>query len=338
MKLGSIVMLACVLGFVASPALAQDKELVPDAAKKSDKKKEGWDNTLSIGATINMVDNRNVVGQNEGSTWTLGGALKGDTKYKKGAFEFRGSLNIGENFTRSPVIPEFLNTADAFLIDANVYYNLLSWMGLFARAEFNTNLFNNYFATAEDAVFAIDRGNGNIETTEPRDRLLLKDPFGLMIFKQSTGAFARPYSKKYLDVEFRLGAGAREVVANGQIAVKDNKDTADVIEAEELNNFVQIGAEAAMVIQGTLVKDRVAYKSSVETLFPFYNSINPQDKSVLELTNVEWMSQISFKLVEWASLDYQVRVVRQPLIVEDWQVQNSLLLTFGYTLIEEVEK
>ena len=119
---------------------------------------------------------------------------------------------------------------------------------------------------------------------------------------------------------------------------RPNAEFADVIEAEELNNFVQIGAEVAMTVQGSLVKDRVAYKSSVEALFPFYNSINPQDKSVLGLTNVEWMSQISFKLVEWASLDYQVRVVRQPLIVEDWQVQNTLLLTFGYTLIDEVEK
>lgn len=339
MKFGLIGMLAVGATFAfASPALAQDKDLVPDEVQKTGKKKEGWDTTLSVGATVNFVDNRNVVGQNEGSTWTLGGTIKGDTKYKKGPFEFRSSLNINENFTRSPVIPEFLNTADSFIIDASGYYSFLAWLGVYGRAEMNTNLFNNYFATAVPTQFAVTELDGSVGPIGPSDRLLLKTPFGLTTFKESLGLFARPYSEKFLDVEVRLGAGAREVLANEQIAIDDNKDTTDVIEAKRLQNFVQIGAEAALVLQGAVSKNRVAYKSSFEALMPFYNSINPQDKGVLELTNVDWTTTVSFKLVEWASLDYQLKVMRQPLILDEWQVQNSLLLTFGYTLIDDVEK
>lgn len=337
MRFGSICLLTFVVSLIAAPAFAQDKDLVPDAVKKGDKKTDGWDTTLSIGATINMVDNRSVVGQNEGSTWTLGGTLKGDTKYKKGKFEFRSALSINENFTRSPIIPEFLNTADSAVIDGNVYYSFLSWMGLFARVEMGTNLFNNYFATVDDTVFSIKRSD-QTEVTEARDRLRLKDPLGLIILKESAGVFARPYSKKHLDLEVRLGAGAREIFATKQIVIKDDKATADIIEAEELVNFTQVGAEIALAAKGSIVKNRVAYKSSVEALFPFYNSIDTGDKNILDLTNVDWTTQISFKLVEWASLDYQLKMVRQPLILEDWQVQNSLLLTFGYTLIDDVEK
>jgi hypothetical protein len=40
---------------------------------------------------------------------------------------------------------------------------------------------------------------------------------------------------------------------------------------------------------------------------------------------------LSFKLVEWASLDYILKTLRQPQLVQDWQVQNMLLLTFGYS-------
>lgn len=335
----SLITTTLLTASLTSAAFAQDKELVPDEIKTvEDKKKEGWDGTLSVGATVNFIDNRTVVGQTDGSNWTLGGALNGSLTFLKGKHEYRGSLAINENFSRTVIVPEFINTADTFIVDSNYYFNLLSWIGLFGRAELQTNIFAGYAVYPEDKTFLVTRKNDNtgaseLQTVSEQDRLRIRDPFGITTLKQSVGGFVRPSREKYLDVEIRLGAGAREVFAANQIALDDNKDTAE-IEAKELENFQQIGAEAALVAKGTISQDRVTYKSSVETLLPFYNSINPSDKSTLELTNVEWISQLSFKLVEWASLDYQLKVMRQPLLSEDWQVQNSLLLTFGYTLLD----
>lgn len=326
---------ALLLG-LATPAMAQDKDLVPDEIKTVEKKdKEGWDGNLAVGATVNFIDNRTVVGQNDGSNWTLGAVVNGSLSYLKGKNEYRGSLSINENFSRTTLIPEFINTSDTVMLDSNYYLNLMSWIGLFARAEIQTNLFSGYAVYPEDKIFLIDRQNTDeIETLEGQDRLLLRDPLGITTLKQSIGGFIRPIRESYLDVEIRLGVGFREVFADNQLSLDDNKDT-DTVEVKELANFQQIGAESAIVAKGTLSKDRVAYKSSLEALFPFYNSINPNDKGVLGLTNVESISQLSFKLVEWASLDYQIKVLRQPLLSEDWQIQNSLLLTFGYTLIDE---
>lgn len=321
---------------LAAPAMAQDKDLVPDEIKTVEKKdKEGWNGTLSVGATVNFIDNRTVVGQNDGSNWTLGAVVNGSLGFLKGKHEYRGSLSINENFSRTTLIPEFINTADAVFVDSNYYLNLMSWIGIFARAELQTNLFSGYAVYPEEKIFLVDRQRDDApEALEGQDRFLLRDPLGLVTLKQSVGGFIRPLREKYLDVEIRLGVGARQVIADGQFNINDNKDTPE-IEIKELENFQQIGAESALVAKGTLSKDRVAYKSSLEALFPFYNSINPNDKGIIALTNVESVSQISFKLVEWASLDYQLRVLRQPLLSEDWQVQNSLLLTFGYTLIDE---
>jgi hypothetical protein len=45
--------------------------------------------------------------------------------------------------------------------------------------------------------------------------------------------------------------------------------------------------------------------------------------------NIDLGGQLSFKLVEWASLDYQIKAVREPQVLDGFQVRNSLLLTMG---------
>ena len=57
-------------------------------------------------------------------------------------------------------------------------------------------------------------------------------------------------------------------------------------------------------------------------------------KPIGDRINVSLEAALSFKLVEWASVDYQLAVLRQPQVVEEWQVTNQLLLTFGYTLVD----
>ena len=39
------------------------------------------------------------------------------------------------------------------------------------------------------------------------------------------------------------------------------------------------------------------------------------------------------KLVKWACLDYVVNVKRLPMILDQWQVQHSVLLTAGFDLL-----
>ncbi|MFT3773862.1 MAG: hypothetical protein QM820_51490 [Minicystis sp.] len=53
------------------------------------------------------------------------------------------------------------------------------------------------------------------------------------------------------------------------------------------------------------------------------------DRNVWQLTNIQLDASLSFKLVEWASIDYQFKAIRQPQILDAFQIQNALLLTFG---------
>ena len=64
---------------------------------------------------------------------------------------------------------------------------------------------------------------------------------------------------------------------------------------------------------------------------PFAHSALPagDNRGAMALTNVEIDATLSFKLVDWASLDYELKALRQPQLLDRFQVQNNLLLTFG---------
>jgi hypothetical protein len=50
------------------------------------------------------------------------------------------------------------------------------------------------------------------------------------------------------------------------------------------------------------------------------------------LLHTDLGANASLKIQEWLSLDYVLKIRRLPLLVDDWQVQNALLLTAGYSL------
>jgi len=94
---------------------------------------------------------------------------------------------------------------------------------------------------------------------------------------------------------------------------------------------------------GKYYDGKVGYKVGAEVLIPFANSADTGDKSALDLASLEFLARLSFKLVSWASLEYEFSAKRLPMLQEDWQVQNSLFLSFAYsnlwgTLVPEKKK
>ncbi|MFT7626327.1 MAG: hypothetical protein ACI9WU_005522, partial [Myxococcota bacterium] len=63
------------------------------------------------------------------------------------------------------------------------------------------------------------------------------------------------------------------------------------------------------------------YKVGVESLLPFWS--DPDDgKSGLDLTTLEINGMLGIKLFSWMSLDYHLKVVREPQLLDGFQVQN----------------
>ena len=327
------VLAAAVLMLAATSATAQvaDKELVPDKAVAPEAEASGWRAFMKAGGSANFDHNSKVVGQLEGASTTLGLTLNTEGGYKKGQHAWWTTLQIGQTVSRTPAIDAFIKSGDSLVLDTEYLYRIESapWLGPFVRAGLATALFAGYDHRGNKVDYA-----GAVDEKQ-KNELRLTDPFSPLRLKQSAGVFAKPYEENTATLTFRLGAGAREVFADGQLAVSDDDATENIIEVIELNSYQQVGAEVAAVLEGKLHSDKVSYKLGGEILLPFISHPeDPEDRGVMELANVEAFFDIGFQLVEWASLSYQIKARREPRLIDGLQLENHLLLTFGTTVFD----
>jgi hypothetical protein len=316
---------------------------------KAGEKVDGWDWKLNNGATFSLGDNRNVIGQAPGTTVTLGIKFDGATVYNHGKHELRNQLSLGASLTRTTIVPEFIKSADTFSLDSIYLYRLIDWVGLFGRVALETQMFRSVDVRPADFTFQITRPDGTVEMVSGGEgdlhRLSLSEPFRPLLVKQSIGPFARLLEKENINLELRAGAGAHETVADNQLVLNDNVVlTPKIVEVRELFGVYQVGLEFVASVWGELSSKRVSYRAGVEVMVPvLHNDLLPQQLAAIEpglmeqppalaLTNIDILAKLSVKLVEWASLDYEFKVKRQPQLLNEFQIQNNLLLTLGLTL------
>ena len=318
---------------IGQTALAQEvtTELIPEESA-TDVLDTGWRGTLTLGASGSTVANKRVVGQADGASVTLGASITGEAEYLTGPHEVRLRAGLEEYFTRTPVIDEFVKTADNLNVEAIYFYHIpaIDWLGPFGRLAVDTPLFKGFDVRADESTYTISRVDGTVDT-RVSDRLLLTESFQPATLRQSVGMFARPVREEQLVVDIRVGAGAREIAADGALVVTDD-DATDVIEVTEIENYSQVGLESVLELTGTFDESRLSYFFTFESLLPFYDSADDADQSVTERADLEIAVGTGVRLVSWASLDYVFRADRLPAILDDWQLSNNLLLTLSYTV------
>jgi hypothetical protein len=328
------------LVFLASSAQAQElstleateEGYVPPIADEplEEGRPQGVTGRLTTGAQLSVNDNRSVVGQTDGSTFTFGFKFDSGVDVNEEAHEWRNTILIQEGLTQTPVVDHLVKTADTVDFETIYLYHIAEWWGPFARFGLNTSAFRGDDVRPAVTTYQIGRLDGTQETIIA-DRLALTDPFQPLRLKESLGLFLRALSSPSQNLEFRLGLGARETLAKGQLVVSDDEATEAIIEVSELDDSYAIGVEGAAEYWGALYENKLSYRLGAEVLIPFVTSELPpgDDRTNLDLTTVELGAGLSLKVVEWASVDYELKAVREPLLVDELQVQNNLLLTFG---------
>jgi hypothetical protein len=311
-----------------APAAAAD-EAKTMAGVELDDERPRVDVGAAIGATASVNDNRNVIGQTDGSTITFGYKVDFGLAWLNGKHEWRDAVFIAQSLTKTPAIAPVLKSQDALRFETIYLFHALPWVGPFVRLAGDGPVLAGFDDRAAPTAYVVRHVDGTNEALTAT-HLRLTDMFRPYNLSESAGPFFRPVRSEPVNVELRVGGAARQTFAAHQLAIADDKATPEV-EVDELQSFYQAGAEAALAIWGKPAEDRVIYKTGVEVMMPFYRSdtLTAQDKSVLALTNVIAYATASFKLVSWATVDYDLRVVRQPQLIDKVQVQNHLFLTFG---------
>ena len=337
----------------AAPAVAGAasaiKGVTPEYVDKPDfaaGRKEGWSPLVHIGGSVSLANNSNVVGQVDGTTFSFGMKLDAGADYNLDKHEWRNSLGLIASVTRTPVIDQFVKTTDNLAFESIYLYHALPWFGPFVRFSANTNMFRGTDVRPTPVQYQIvnaDGTAGQVLTTAPTNQMTLSDPFRPLTLKESLGLFVQPYRSDPVTVELRAGAGAQEVLANGQLALSGSQPPmglpgmtatmapVPIIYLQQLASANQLGAELAASVWGGVLDKRITYKLDLDAMTPFaHTALAPGDtRSAFALTNVQIDAKVIFHIVEWASLDYQLKAIRQPQVLDAFQVQNTLLLTFG---------
>jgi hypothetical protein len=326
------LLLASAALLAAMPALAEDKpatEQVFVPKVEETERADGLATRLAVGANTSFGNNRSVVGQTDGSTLNLGLSFDSAADYNQGKHEWRSTLAFGEGLTRTPVLPVFVKSRDSLTLESIYLYHYVPTFGPFARFSLATSMFRGTDVRPELVTYLVARTDGTVDAITA-DKLTLTGPFRPLTLKESVGPFWRPITGEKANLELRAGAGARQTFAESQLAISDDDKTPE-LEVKELDDISQLGVEGVIAFWGTVSAKTVTYRVGVEVMVPLaYSDLPATDtRGSLELANIEIGGALSFKLVEWASLDYELKAVREPQLLDAFQVQNNLLLTMG---------
>jgi len=346
LRLGPLGLFAGLLSAVAAPATAhaQAKIVPADGIKTGEETDvEGWAPFLALTSTINLVSNSNVVGQVDGFSTLFGLGITSGADFVKGRHLMRSTLSINESVARTPVIDEWVKTNDVVKAEGLYNYFLTQNLGLFGRLKVETAAFaaTDVRGVATDWV---EKNPADPTMPIPRNqnsvRQRLASPFHPFTITESAGGFADPIRKPWLNLSFRAGLGGRHTLADEVLLIDDDKATPEV-ELQRLRDVHQLGAEAFAGVAGKRKDERASYKAGLSILFPFVNN-DPDNRSAGALTRVGFEGALNFNVYSWMSIVYTLNVTRDPQLFakgdELIQVQNTLLLTFQFTVVKKPEK
>jgi hypothetical protein len=200
LRQSTLLAIFSLVAFDAARAQDKTKEILSDAVAKADIKKEGWDSFLGLGLNGSVMQNKNVLGKDEGQATTLGLKIDGELNYKDEKARFLNTFGLMTSYTRTPLLSEYLKSEDKVKLDS-LYKHLFTadgLLGAFARAQIETSLFAGYDTRLDAVTYQIAKLNGDVET-ETTDKLRLTDPMKPLKLSESLGVFANIWDTPLVD-------------------------------------------------------------------------------------------------------------------------------------------
>ncbi len=344
---------------IASSAVAQDakpqdwvdsgESTTALAADKSGSIPQGWTHKAKIGANTSYTHNDTVVGLDDGSYFQLGVLFDAESSLHTTKNAWENTLQLKHQQSKTPTLEQFVKSADELKLQTvyRYYLDSVKWIGPYARARMSTAIFKSEVVRATDTEIRrldakgveeagalpsqLTPDNGTFhELLTAQDARKLTSGFEPIFLRQSAGAFLQPAPTKRLKASLTLGAGAQEVLADGGYVVADDADT-EQLEIKKLQSFNEIGAEFDIQASGD-IDEHLGWSASLNVLYPFVTTADT-DLEGSELVNTEFNGKLSARLTKWASVDYVFTAKKVPLVLEEWQIQNNLLLTASFSVL-----
>ena len=327
------------LGFLTSAAMANARDVSvtgdpSDDAGVDSSEENTWTKALSVGFTGSYASSSNVVGAAEGTTTQFGIVLSGSARCERGSHAWENTLGIQHTQTQTPVLDRFVKSADHLNLQSTYSYQLASTdqFGPFARLHMDTAVLPGYEVRTEDVTvrrIPVD-GDPTVTLVPAEENIDLTGSLEPMVLKETLGIYAKPVTGDKLTVDSKLGIGLQQIVTGDGYAMADDGGTPE-LELVGLEGASEAGAEFEVAMAGTPKAD-VNWKASANFFLPVASS-SEREFEGLDVLNTNISGSLSVKLSDWASLDYVLTMKRIPLVLDEWQVHNGVMLTVGFDLL-----
>jgi len=349
------VLAAAFLVTTASMAAAQEVVVLQadDSTGIGDKNLYGWQGGLKLNGTFALAQSSGVPGTTDGVNISLGYLLNSDVGYlsKGGTHEWANALSLELGYTRSSTLEKFVKSLDRIDFRTAYLYHIpaIPWFGPFVGARFTAPMLAGYDVRTDpvdvirleayeqqtvDATGVPTNPDGtplaaaDIEAHGSADRIDLTDAFAPLILRQSAGVFAIPLNRPEFKVDTRLGFAAWESFGQNGYVIADNEATPGYLELRRIEDAVQLGGELGLMFGG-IGKEILVWNASALFMMPFYQNTETPLHG-LDLMNMEFEALLGINLNNYVGIAYTFKALKQPLIVDDWQIQNNLLVTIGF--------
>lgn len=321
--------------FASSLAMADIEQVaVPDMERSN--RADGWHQVFSGDLGLNLTDMDNVAGKKDGLNSTLNIGIKYQANLYQGSNELRNTVSISESLNRTPSYDGTVHANDELKLESIYLFNFdnLTWMSPYVSVVGTTNLFKAYDYQQTAKVYNDPTKGASVA----RNRYQLLEGFGVINLQETVGGLFKIHKSKDIAVEGRVGVGAKQIFADDQLSVIDGD--AAVVQLNELSDVRMTGIEAGLEAKGVALGSRVEYTAYAKAFAPFHHSPETpatKDLDMGELTSTELGARLNFKLVDWASIVYEWKHLREPLLLDGPQITQNLLLNVGYLFDSRAE-
>lgn len=336
---------------------AQDVEaqLIPEISDNIvDYDRAGWHPRLKFNGTFSLGQSANVPGNTDGVSLQVGSLLHATADYlsRNQFHEWTNALIFNLGYSRTPVVDVWIKSMDTLEFKTAYLYHFprINWVGSFFSFRVNTALLPAEEVRSEPVLFVRLHSGDQVSADVnglPVDengtplpygrrsagsRIGLTDAFAPLTLRETLGIFAKPISETPFNLDTRLGIGAWETFTRGGYYLDDNDDT-PFLELRKLQDSQQVGVELGIVANGMLRDDLLTYMVSALFMHPFYHSPDTEELKGIELMNMEFEAALGIKVSEYLSINYSFKALKQPLVIDAFQIQNNLLISIGFDLI-----
>lgn len=270
--------------------------------------------------------NQTAAGTGDLEGWTVTGNVFLDSmaNFRSDRHQMSLRFEIEEGYVKKP--KEATETLNDRLYFHSIYtYFLRERFGPYVRGGVESALTRRYFYfenKAPHTVSVFEPGQDRGYQFEADERVLLGKAFSPVQFKEGFGGNITMFNTEYLDLDVRLGLGARQYLSRGLLTEVSESDNEAVF--NRVDDYSIDGIEASVVGFGRITR-YIGWSFEFDSLFP----LDKPDDYVYTLRNV-----MSIRLVSFASLNYKLDLIRDPNVNPDHPtvVQHQFLIRFSYTL------